>query len=192
MAKRKRGQKREIGINVDRKSLLHEVKFRISKRLRKFAESYYPMRHKLTGRDLYIDIDRTIDTIVVEGLTPNLSEIRGTTVKYDKRAKTEPHVYYGKNGFRRTDNKAFLTNPGVPVRETVYDGGGQIRSEWGVFGVTQDGEKRVYGLISEGEARPAYYYLAVPEWLASEQYQEVQRIITEVISEVMGEGITAT
>lgn len=171
--------------------LLHRIKLLVAVRLRKLAKTGYPMTHRIGGRDLWIDVDSLTNAVIIEGIVPNAAEIKGFSAPIDKRSPTRAHPVQLPYGWKTIANRAKTGTPGIPIRWTTeYWGGRTIQKNLGIFGVKHGGAVRAYGLDSDG-ALPAYYYVAVPEWLIDEQMDEVNRIVDEAIRDVMDAAIGA-
>ena len=57
MAKRNRGKQRQINLELNEGELLREWKKRVGIELYKFASRNFPLKRKMTGKDLYVDSD---------------------------------------------------------------------------------------------------------------------------------------
>ena len=150
-----------------------------------FAKSHSPLKGKLTGRYLYIDSDSISDALILEGIVPEASMIKGWRAPLNKYVPARPHpvkLFYG--GWKTIKKKRGLTkSPGVGIRNVEYYGG--KRPTLGYFGMKQDGELRAYGLTSDSNALPVYSNQSVVEWLCDENMSEVQRILRETFDKVM-------
>lgn len=169
---------------------LHEVKYQIAKNLRAFARNGFPMKHRLGGRDLWIDVDSLTNAILIQGTVPNAAEIKGFSAPVAKRVQTKGHPVQMTYGWRTVKTRAKTGPAGAPLRSVEYWGGRTIDNALGVFAVKKDGKPRAYGLDAEG-ALPAYYYVSVPEWMMDEQGTEVQRIVEDTIQDCLNAVLAA-
>ena len=185
-------KKRFIDLGLDNDDeLLHRIKLVIAVRLRRLAKAGFPMRHRIGGRDLWIDVDSLTNAIIVEGIVPNAAEIKGFSAPVNKRSPTRAHPVKLPYGWRTVASRAKTGEAGVPIRWTTeYWGGRTLNRSYGVFGVKYGGKARAYGLDAYG-ALPAYYYVSVPEWLIDEQTEEVNRIVDEAIRDVLDAALGA-
>lgn len=148
-----------------------------------FAKSHSPLKGKLTGRYLYIDSDSISDALILEGIVPEASMIKGWRAPLNKYVPARPHPVKLFYGWKTVSKKRGLTkSPGVGIRDVEYYGG--ARPTLGYFGMKQGSELRAYGLTSDSHALPVYSNQSVVEWLTGDQKQEVDRIIAECFAEV--------
>ena len=151
-----------------------------------FAKSHSPLKGKLTGRYLYIDSDSISDALILEGIVPEASMIKGWRAPLNKYVPARPHpvkLFYG--GWKTIKKKRGLTkSPGVGIRDVEYYGG--AKPTLGYFGMKQGSELRAYGLTADSHALPVYSNQSVVEWLTQEQMAEVQDILKRSFSDVMG------
>jgi hypothetical protein len=180
----------------------------IAVRLRAFAQNF-PKKEKIDGTDLWIDIDKLTNAIVLEGLVPNAGEIKGFSAPVDQREPARPHAvaFYGARNttlerifgrphpteYRYVRNKAKTGAAGVEIRDVDYYGGGEhlIDKSIGYFGVHRYGKVQAFGISEAYDtlALPAYYYVSVPEWLVDEQGDELNIIIGDAVNSVMNAAI---
>lgn len=184
MAKRQRGKQRQISFELNERELLQEWKNRAGFALWEFASKHFPLKRKLTGKDLYVDFYAIVDTLILTGTVPNAAEIKGFRAPVNQRVPAKPHPVnvYGK-GWKTVSTKTKVGHMGIYERPTVYYGGNTI--ELGYYGIKEGNDVRAYGLTNEGDALPAYSYDAVT-WLCDEQQAEVKRILDSTFEEVFG------
>lgn len=177
---RKRGKQRVLAFSQE--SLEAEFKTRVGIRLYEFAKRNFPLKRKLTGKDLYVDSATLTNAIVLTGKVPNAADFKGFSAPINKRISATPHPYkiYGQV-WKTISTKTKVGNMGIYARPTTYYGDKHIKL--GYFGVKRGGEVTAYGLTATGEALPAYSLDCVT-WLAEEQKPEVDRIIAECFAEV--------
>ena len=182
MSKRQRGKQRQIGFELDESELLQEWKNRAGFALWDFASKHFPLKRKLTGKDLYVDFYAIVNALILTGTVPNAAEIKGFSAPVNQRVPAKPHPVnvYGK-GWKTVSTKTKVGRMGIYERPTVYYGGNTI--ELGYYGIKEGNDVRAYGLTNEGDALPAYSYDAVT-WLCDEQASEVKRILDECFLEV--------
>lgn len=176
MAKRRRGKQRQINLELNESELLREWKKRVGIELWKFASRNFPLKRKLTGKDLYVDSDTLINAIILKGTVPNAADIKGFSAPVNQRVPAKPHPVnvYGK--WTTVSTKTKVGRMGIFERPTEYYGGKRI--EVGYYGVKVGSNITAYGLTSNGDALPAYSYDAVT-WLCDEQQAEVKRILDD-------------
>lgn len=176
MAKRRRGKQRQINLELNEGELLREWKKRVGIELYKFASRNFPLKRKMTGRDLYVDSDALVNAIVLTGRVPNAADIKGFSAPVNQRVPAKPHAVnvYGK--WRIVSTKTKVGRMGIYERPTTYYGGRHI--ELGYYGVKDGKTVTAYGLDAHGDALPAYSYDAVT-WLCDENAAEVKRILDE-------------
>ena len=184
MAKRQRGKQRQIGFELDESELLQEWKNRAGFALWDFASKHFPLKRKLTGKDLYVDFYAIVNALILTGTVPNAAEIKGFSAPVNQRVPATPHPVnvYGK-GWKTVSTKTKIGRMGIYERPTVYYGGNTI--ELGYYGIKEGNDVRAYGLTNEGDALPAYSLDAVT-WLCDEQASEVKRILDSTFEEVFG------
>lgn len=170
---------------------LRAWKLAVSKRIWEFVRTHFPAKHKVTGHNFWIDSDSLVNGLILEGYAFPAAEVKGFSAPVDKRTLTRKHPFYtSEYGWRMTDNRAMTGALGVWQRPTEYWGGRTLDASLGFFGVTKDGVARAYGLDAEG-ALPVYSY-DVAQWLATEQIEEVHRIMDEVWAETLNfESVSA-
>ena len=183
MAKRQRGKRRQISLELNEGDLLREWKKRAGIELWKFASRNFPLNRKLTGKDLYVDSDTLINAIILKGTVPNAADIKGFHAPINQRvpAKSHPVIVYGT--WKTISTKTKVGRMGIYERPTKYYGGKRI--ELGYYGVKVGSNITAYGLTNDGDALPAYSYDAVT-WLADEQADEVKRILDATFAEIFG------
>lgn len=182
MAKRKRSKR----LYVTGEDLTSRWKTHAGAMIWAFAKSHSPLKGKLTGRYLYIDSESISDALILEGIVPEASMIKGWRAPLNKYVPARPHpvkLYFG--GWKTIKKKRALTkSPGVEIRNVDYYGG--RKPTLGYFGMKQGGELRAYGLTAESYAVPVYSNQSIVEWLTEEQMAEVQDILKRSFSDVMG------
>lgn len=183
MAKRRRGKQRQINLELNEGELLREWKKRVGVALWKFAQRHFPLKRKMTGRDLYVDSDTLVNAIILRGTVPNAAEIKGFNAPVNQRVYATPHAVKVYGQWKTVSTKTKVGRMGIYERPTVYYGGESI--SLGYFGIKYGSDVTAYGLTSEGHALPAYSYDVVT-WLADEQASEVKRILDECFAEVFG------
>ena len=183
MAKKKRGKQRQIGFELDESELLQEWKNRAGFALWEFASKHFPIKRKLTGKDLYVDFYAVVNALILTGTVPNAAEIKGFSAPVSQRVPAKPHPVNVYGQWKTVSTKTKVGRMGVYERPTVYYGGNTI--ELGYYGIKEGNDVRAYGLTNEGDALPAYSYDAVT-WLCDEQASEVKRILDSTFAEVFG------
>lgn len=183
MAKKKRGKQRQISFELDESELLQEWKDRAGFALWEFASKYFPLKRKLTGKDLYVEFYAVADALVLTGTVPNAAEIKGFRAPVNQRVPAKPHPVNVYGQWKTVSTKTKVGHMGIYERPTVYYGGDTI--ELGYYGIKEGNDVRAYGLTAEGEALPAYSYDAVT-WLVETQASEVKRIMDSTFAEVFG------
>ena len=171
-----RGKHRQINLPLDENGLVREWKKQAGIALWTFTKKHFPLKRKLSGKDLYVDSDVLINAIVLSGTVPNAAEIKGFSAPINQRIPAKPHAVnvYGK--WRTVSTKTKVGSMGIYERPTTYYGGRHI--ELGYYGVKDGKNITAYGLTNEGDALPAYSYDAVT-WLVEDQAEEVKRILDE-------------
>lgn len=184
MAKRQRGKRGQISFELNESELFQEWKNRAGFALWDFASKHFPLKRKLTGKDLYVDFYAVVNALILTGTVPNAADIKGFRAPVNQRVPAKPHPVnvYGK-GWKTVSTKTKVGHMGIYERPTVYYGGNTI--ELGYYGIKEGNDVRAYGLTNEGEALPAYSYDAVT-WLVEEQASEVKRILDSTFAEVFG------
>ena len=183
MAKKKRGKHRQISFELDESELLQEWKDRAGFALWEFASKYFPLKRKLTGKDLYVEFYAVADALILTGTVPNAAEIKGFRAPVNQRVPAKPHPVNVYGQWKTVSTKTKVGHMGIYERPTVYYGGDTI--ELGYYGIKEGNDVRAYGLTNEGEALPAYSYDAVT-WLVETQASEVKRIMDSTFAEVFG------
>ena len=181
MAKKKRGKQRQIGFELDESELLQEWKNRAGFALWEFASKHFPLKRKLTGKDLYVDFYAVVNALILTGTVPNAADIQGFSAPVNQRVSAKPHPVNVYGQWKTVSTKTKIGRMGIYERPTVYYGGNTI--ELGYYGIKEGNDVRAYGLTNEGDALPAYSYDAVT-WLCDEQQAEVKRILDECFMEV--------
>ena len=180
MAKRKRSRR----LYVTGEDLTRDWKTHAGAMIWAFAKSHSPLKGKLSGRYLYIDSDSISDALILEGIVPEASMIKGWRAPLNKYVHARPHPVKLFYGWKTVSKKRALTkSPGVEIRDVEYYGG--ARPTLGYFGMKQGSELRAYGLTADSHALPVYSNQSVVEWLTEEQMAEVQRILRETFDSVM-------
>lgn len=183
MAKRQRGKRRQIGFELNEDELLREWKSRAGIELWEFASKYFPLKRKLTGKDLYVEFYAIADALILTGTVPNAADIKGFRAPVNQRVPAKPHPVNVYGQWKTVSTKTKVGHMGIYERPTVYYGGNTI--ELGYYGIKEGDGVRAYGLTAEGEALPAYSYDAVT-WLVDTQASEVKRILDSTFEEVFG------
>ena len=181
MAKRKRSRR----LYVTGEDLTSRWKTHAGAMIWSFAKSHSPLKGKLTGRYLYIDSESISDALILEGIVPEASKVKGWRAPLNKYVPARPHPVKLFFGWRTVSKKRALTkSPGVEIRDVEYYGG--RKPNLGYFGIKRDGELRAYGLTADSNALPVYSNQSIVEWLTQEQMAEVQDILKRSFSDVMG------
>ena len=181
MAKRQRGKQRQINLELNEGELLREWKKRVGIELYKFASRNFPLKRKMTGRDLYVDSDILVNAIVLTGRVPNAADIKGFSAPVNQRVPAKPHAVNVYGQWKTVSTKTKVGRMGIYERPTTYYGGNTI--ELGYYGVKRGGEVTAYGLTATGEALPAYSLDCVT-WLVESNADEVKRILDECFMDV--------
>ena len=176
MAKRKHGKQRQVTLELNESELIREWKKRVGIELWKFASRNFPLKRKLTGKDLYVDSDTLINAIILKGTVPNAADIKGFSAPINQRIPAKPHPVPVYRQWRTVSTKTKVGSMGIYERPTTYYGGKTI--ELGYYGVKVGKDITAYGLTNDGDALPAYSYDAVT-WLVDTQASEVKRILDE-------------
>lgn len=184
MAKRQRGKQGQISFELNESELFQEWKNRAGFALWEFASKHFPLKRKLTGKDLYIEFYTVVNALILTGTVPNAADIKGFSAPVNQRVPATPHPVnvYGK-GWKTVSTKTKVGRMGIYERPTIYYGGNTI--ELGYYGIKEGNDVRAYGLTNEGDALPAYSYDAVT-WLVETQASEVKRILDSTFEEVFG------
>ena len=183
MAKKKRGKQRQIGFELNESELLQEWKDRAGFALWEFASEHFPLKRKLTGKDLYVEFYALTNALLLTGTVPNAADIKGFSAPVNQRVPAKPHPVNVYGQWKIVSTKTKVGRMGIYERPTVYYGGNTI--ELGYYGIKDGNDVRAYGLTNESEALPAYSYDAV-SWLVEEQASEVKRILDSTFAEVFG------
>ena len=183
MAKRQRGKQRQISFELNESELLQEWKDRAGFALWEFASEHFPLKRKLTGKDLYVDFYAVVNELILTGTVPNAAEIKGFRAPVNQRVPAKPHPVNVYGRWKTVSTKTKIGRMGIYERPTVYYGGKHI--ELGYYGVREGKDITAYGLTNESEALPAYSLDAVT-WLCQEQAIEVRRILDSTFAEVFG------
>lgn len=181
MAKRQRGKQRQISFELNESELLQEWKNRAGFALWEFASKHFPLKRKLTGKDLYVEFYTVVNALILTGTVPNAADIKGFRAPVNQRVPAKPHPVnvYGK--WKTVSTKTKVGHMGIYERPTVYYGGNTI--ELGYYGIKDGNDVRAYGLTNEGDALPAYSYDVVT-WLVENQSFELSRILSETFESV--------
>lgn len=183
MAKRRRGKQRQINLELNESNLLREWKKRVGVELWKFASRNFPLKRKMTGKDLYVDSFTLVNAIILRGTVPNAADIKGFSAPVNQRVPAKPHPVNVYGQWKTVSTKTKVGRMGIYERPTEYYGGKRI--ELGYYGVKVGSNITAYGLTSNGDALPAYSYDVVT-WLAETNANEVKRILDETFAEVFG------
>ena len=183
MAKRRHGKQRQINLELNESELLREWKKRVGIELWKFASRNFPLKRKLSGKDLYVDSDVLINAIILTGTVPNAADIKGFSAPINQRVPAKPHAVNVYGSWKTVSTKRKVGSMGIYSRPTTYYGGKTI--ELGYYGIREGKNITAYGLTNKGEALPAYSYDAVT-WLVEDQAEEVKRILDSTFAEVFG------
>lgn len=183
MAKRQRGKQRQISFELNESELLQEWKNRAGFALWEFASKHFPLKRKLTGKDLYVDFYAVVNALILTGTVPNAADIKGFRAPVNQRAPAKPHPVNVYGQWKTVSTKTKVGHMRIYERPTVYYGGAHI--ELGYYGIKDGNDVRAYGLTNEGDALPAYSLDAVT-WLCDEQQAEVKRILDSTFEEVFG------
>lgn len=178
-----RGKHRQINLPLDEGGLVREWKKQAGIALWAFTKKHFPLKRKLSAKDLYVDSDVLVNAIVLSGTVPNAADIKGFAAPIGKRIPAKPHpvLVYGR--WRLVSTKTKVGSMGIYERPTTYYGDKHI--ELGYYGIKEGKNITAYGLTNEGDALPAYSYDAVT-WLAETQASEVKRILDSTFAEVYG------
>lgn len=180
MAK-KRGKHRQINLPLDESGLVREWKKQAGIALWTFTKKHFPLKRKLSGKDLYVDSDSLINALVLSGTVPNAADIKGFAAPINQRIPAKPHAVNVYGSWKTVSTKRKVGSMGVYERPTTYYGGRHI--ELGYYGVKDGKTVTAYGLDAHGDALPAYSYDAVT-WLCDENAAEVKRILDECFENV--------
>ena len=180
---RQRGKKRHLSFELNEDELLREWKGRAGIELWEFASKHFPLKRKLTGKDLYVEFYAIVDALILTGTVPNAAEIKGFRAPVNQRVPANPHPVNVYGQWKTVSTKTKVGHMGIYERPTVYYGDKHI--ELGYYGVKEGNDVRAYGLTNEGDALPAYSYDAVT-WLVETQASEVKRILDSTFAEVFG------
>ena len=183
MAKRQRGKQGQISFELNESELFQEWKNRAGFALWEFASKHFPLKRKLTGKDLYIEFYTVVNALILTGTVPNAAEIKGFRAPVNQRVPAKPHPVNVYGSWKTVSTKTKVGRMGIYERPTIYYGGNTI--ELGYYGIKEGNDVRAYGLDAQGEALPAYSYDAVT-WLVNEQQSEVKRILDSTFAEVFG------
>lgn len=183
MAKRQRGKRRRISFELNESELFQEWKSRAGIELWEFASKHFPLKRKLTGKDLYVEFYTVVDALILTGTVPNAADIKGFRAPVNQRVPANPHPVNVYGQWKTVSTKTKIGHMGIYERPTVYYGGAHI--ELGYYGIKEGNDVRAYGLTAEGDALPAYSLDAVT-WLCQEQASEVKRILDSTFAEVFG------
>lgn len=183
MAKRQRGKRRQIGFELNESELIQEWKSRAGIELWEFASKHFPLKRKLTGKDLYVEFYTVVNALILTGTVPNAADIKGFSAPVNQRVPANPHPVNVYGQWKTVSTKTKVGRMGIYERPTVYYGGNTI--ELGYYGIKEGGNVTAYGLTNEGDALPAYSYDAVT-WLVETQASEVKRILDSTFAEVFG------
>lgn len=181
MAKRQRGKQRQISFELNESELFQEWKKRAGFALWEFASKHFPLKRKLTGKDLYVDFYAVVNALILTGTVPNAADIKGFSAPVNQRVPAKPHPVNVYGQFKTVSTKTKVGRMGIYERPTVYYGDKHI--ELGYYGIKEGGNVTAYGLTNEGEALPAYSYDAVT-WLVETQASETKRILDECFMDV--------
>lgn len=183
MAKRQRGKQRQINFELNESELLQEWKGRAGIELWEFASKHFPLKRKLTGKDLYVEFYAIVNALILTGTVPNAAEIKGFRAPVNQRVPAKPHPVNVYGQWKTVSTKTKVGHMGIYGRPTVYYDGNTI--ELGYYGIKEGNDVRAYGLTNEGDALPAYSYDAVT-WLVEANANEVKRILDSTFAEVFG------
>ena len=183
MSKRQRGKQRQISFELNESELFQEWKERAGFALWEFASKHFPLKRKLTGKDLYIEFYAVVDALILTGTVPNAAEIKGFRAPVNQRVPAHPHPVNVYGQWKTVSTKRKAGHMGIYERPTIYYGGNSI--ELGFYGIKEGNNLTAYGLTNEGDALPAYSYDAVT-WLVETQASEVKRILDSTFVEVFG------
>ena len=117
MAKRKRSRR----LYVTGEDLTSRWKTHAGAMLWAFAKSHSPLKGKLSGRYLYIDSDSISDALILEGIVPEASKVKGWRAPLNKYVPARPHPVKLFYGWKTVSKKRALTkSPGVEIRDVEY------------------------------------------------------------------------
>ena len=183
MAKRQRGKQRQISFELNESELFQEWKNRAGFALWEFASKHFPLKRKLTGKDLYIEFYAVVNALILTGTVPNAADIKGFRAPVNQRVPAKPHPVNVYGSWKTVSTKTKVGHMGIYERPTVYYGGNTI--ELGYYGIKEGKNITAYGLTNEGDALPAYSLDAVT-WLVETNANEVKRILDSTFEEVFG------
>ena len=183
MAKKQRGKQRQISFELNESELLREWKGRAGIELWEFASKHFPLKRKLTGKDLYVEFYTLVNALILTGTVPNAADIKGFRAPVNQRVPAKPHPVNVYGSWKTVSTKTKVGHMGIYERPTVYYGGNTI--ELGYYGIKEGENITAYGLTNEGDALPAYSYDAVT-WLVETNANEVKRILDSTFEEVFG------
>ena len=183
MAKRQRGKQRQISFELNESELFQEWKNRAGFALWEFASKHFPLKRKLTGKDLYIEFYTVVNALILTGTVPNAADIKGFSAPVNQRVPAKPHPVNVYGQWKTVSTKTKVGRMGIFERPTTYYGDKHI--ELGYYGIKEGKNITAYGLTNEGDALPAYSYDAVT-WLVETQASEVKRILDSTFAEVFG------
>lgn len=162
------------------KDLLPAIMVKVGQRLWEYTARNFPLKRKLTGKDLYIDAKSVVGALILGGRAPNAAEIKGFSAPVARRMPARPHPVKIDGRWHVVSTKTKLGRLGVYERPTVYRRGSTI--DLGYFGLRRGGKIRAYGVSEDWDALPAYSIDAVT-WLA-EQKDAIALIVSEAVQEV--------
>ena len=91
MAKRQRGKQRQISFELNESELFQEWKKRAGFELWEFASKHFPLKRKLTGKDLYVEFYTVVNALILTGTVPNAADIKGFSAPVNQRVPATPH-----------------------------------------------------------------------------------------------------
>lgn len=171
-------------------SLIKKWQKRAAKRMWEFTKRGFPLRSRLTGRELYIDTSVT-GTLSLSGTVPHAGQSKRFRAPVDERVPSPPIRVKLPIGWRTVYSaRASRPSCGVRVRPMTYDDGRSTSEFVGFFGLKGKAKTpsiRAYGLTADDKAYPVFNDLSAVEWLSGEQRREMLAILEETFSETFQE-----
>lgn len=174
-------------------SLIKKWQRLAAKRMWAFTKRGFPLRSRLTGRELYIDTSIT-GTLSLSGTVPYAGQSKRFRAPVDERVPSPPIRVKLPIGWR-TVYSARASSPscGVRVRPMTYDDGKGTSEFVGFFGLKGTAKTppiRAYGLTADDKAYPVFNDLSAVEWLTGEQASEMLAILEDTFQETFQESIS--
>lgn len=174
-------------------SLIKKWQKLAAKRMWEYTKQGFPLRSRLTGRELYIDTSVT-GTLSLRGTAPYASQMKKFRAPVDERVPSPPIRVKLPIGWR-TVYSARASSPscGVRVRPMTYDDGRNTSEFVGFFGLKGNAKSssiRAYGLTADDKAYPVFNDLSAVEWLTSQQKRELLGILEETFKETFSQTVS--